>query len=412
MLPAMNNDGVSIYVDPASIRNSSSGPTQPVRWMSTGNRLLPGLANGYVNPHENLTVFIPPQINSAGRAVLTQYINTRYTEQELVVYDVVKGTRLATINTLGTFRRFRDIQINDAGKVSLIAETDSGQGGIYTVNGSTLTPVFVRKGLARNIDQLTLLQDGRYIFRGSTNTYNKPQDIRFRLADGGTPIPLMGDNQSDVVIYHEEGVKGTERRPDATTPSFVRFEVAFRGTMDAGDRNFRVRFKTRSITATSGTDFEPVNQVLTFTPTTKKITVDVRIINDGVWEGGAEAFAADVTPITDPWTSPIVYMPTTSRGVTGIGIILDDSRIGTSGSYETEPTVGSVDYSFQVRPKAYSQVDVSFQYRVIPVLADDDIATKSGSGMFTKGTTAPLSFSVPILNNGSNAGCVTTSVGS
>ncbi len=414
-LPAMNDQGDAIYLDPKSIRpRFGTQPLEPARWMTNGNTVLPGLTKGYWNaslhasiglplrPLINHNYLMPPQINNAGKAVLTQYLDRNLSQQELIVYDVTKRNRVATVTTLGKFKLIKEVQINESGKVVVIAEEDDGNGGIYELNGTTLQSVFVRKGLAASIDSLVLQDDGSVIFRA--------MDSLFTLKPGGVPSPLMGENESDVYIWKGVGqISNSENRIDSVQP-YLSFTVSCSTYMRAGDRPFSVRFKTRDLegslgTATAGVDYEPVDTVITFSPGTSSILVRVPIINDDIWEGGAEVLAVDVSPVTDPWSSPLVYMPSGAEGLTELGII-HDYLSSTHLSIETiaEPDRVDSKFTYKLRPPNTPVAkDTPFEFAVIPLTATaDDVEQRTGSGVFAKGSREELSYSFNILDDESS----------
>ncbi|MFN0197548.1 MAG: Calx-beta domain-containing protein, partial [Planctomycetaceae bacterium] len=399
-LPVINDSGTVLFVDPQAGHDA-----HPFSWMTNGGVVLPGLTSGYLGDGLNVAVpksisITPADLNNSNRAVLIQFLNPQATEQELVVYDITNKQRLATVTTLGQFRSFREPQINDAGEIAVIAEEDSGMGGIYFVEGGTLVPALVRQNLARNLSDLKLLNDGRAVFM--TGNYFEARDMRYTVTSDGTTDPFSGSTKS--LIYFTNGSTNTTISEPYTGQTEMNFTVHLDLTLAANDPPISVRFRTRDITATAGTDYQVVDRILTFDGTTKDIDVKVPILADGIWEGGIEVFAADLSWASDPWQYPFIYLD--DERTTRAAVIHDSGGYAETtytivpGPIVTEPNEASEEIKIRVSTGWTSAIEnTTFQYVVVPLTAtSDDVVMTSGTVTLVKD--GPGSIEIPITVRG------------
>ncbi|MFN0197507.1 MAG: Calx-beta domain-containing protein, partial [Planctomycetaceae bacterium] len=402
-VPVINDAGTILLANP---RGSFSAPFS---WLTNQGVVLPGLTNGYRPSGKAMA----PDINNAGVAVLVQYLDSGFTEQELVVYDVVNQKRLLTLNTLGAFTSFRDPQINDDGTIAVIAEEFDGTGGIYFLKNNILVPGLVRPGLVGELSNLQLLDDGRAVFRVDTF---RTGDVYFTVDKSGNFSPFAGDvlasvrlsassglfvrDQSAVINHAEPDEHGDPRITD-----YMRVHVSLRRTAPE-NAPLHVRIRTSDLTATAGVDYAAMDEIVTIAPGEIATFIDIPLVDDEIWED-AEAFKIEAELIDDPWQ----YGFYGYGGTMAVGVILDQKNYQYGTAYEGQVVVepGHIPTKLNVKARAsyFPQSNdgdppLTVKYTVIPLTATNTEVTAS-SGIIDVTDVHNISLPVSVMGNNSSA---------
>ena len=380
-VPVINDRGTVVFADHRWIFTTSQ-----FSWMTNDRAVLPGLTSGYGGGPKSTpygTDHFPPDLNNSDILVLIQYVDAANTEQELVVYDVRNQQRLQTITTEGEFKYFREIEINDAGQISVIAEQDDGTGGLYSLStgSSVLQPVLVRSGLGAKLDDLKLLDDGRAVFRVDGSD-------RYIVAPGGQPELFANSG-----YFGDLGVSlySASRQINAGQ---VRFEVRFSPSGDSSlwaASPIPLRLTIGKIT--SGGQTEVYNELINYSGQSSLYftTSEPTEIPDDL-----AGYIVEIQYEGDPWQVPLVdvnpepvILSRSSNYSSSIDRIYSDEI--------DEPSTGesAFDISFSKSSAGGYQQVVTGTYQVIRLgsTTNQDVADANGSFTIPAGqwsTTVPI----------------------